>query len=714
MCLDRSVIACCGKRVKIFDAVSGELLRVLGTNYELSGAVLDYTSPETRLVCVGKGGEVLSVSLVEGEETRLLGKVDRGLGSILASGQLIFALSTDRQKVYQVVLAESGSTQRPKIFPVVKGSKAMCGIACNGTRLAYASGKRLWVWDCQEDVSRKAVETVEVPHVVTALAWFGPKDLVLGYAHGAMAVIRDMATGSLAAALERQTQSLHWHSDAVRALAGSVVDGYVLSGGNESVGVQWGLGRGVSGVRSQFLPRLGAPVRWAAVSGDGSMWILGLDNNAMVVVGSESFRPVCYIRGLAIASTAEGLPGFMHVSPHDPGHVILPGGLGAVQVFDAVHDKHISRLPITQENLVSSLPENRQAVKHRSIRHLALHGIKLMATFEAYEGSAGTLRFWVFDAETVAYEQVAVVDAPHGKRAGPITALAFKPNADVELGADLLTADGQGHVRLWQCKMGYWSASIKLRLGLKPITDIDCSEDGSLVACACGPSVLLADGRSLAFLRALTYSRTDEMRAVRFLGLSGRLACHDGAQLSVWDLEGCGLAWSLIMPVRSMAVQGTKLAVSFPSPQHPGEDYTILFRADSPIPVLARRHPATCFSSLAFLQAKRRDAKTKCKTVLFGLCSADGCLAQAFPEAEPVDEPVITAGPSWGRSALAQELLAVAHVALERLQPTEVPPQWDAPQARPRELLLMEVPSHVLPSMRLLSAAFFKLRLPPA
>jgi hypothetical protein len=336
-----------------------------------------------------------------------------------------------------------------------------------------------------------------------------------------------------------------------------------------------------------------------------------------------------------------------------------------------------------------------------------------MATFEAYEGSAGTLRIWHHVPESLGYEQMAIIDNPHGLRAGPLTSLCFRPHAESELGAQLVTADAQGQVRLWEGRMGYWSGSSKQKLGHKPITDIDCSEDGSVIAMACGPSVLLVDGRSMAFLRALTYSRTDSMQAVRFLGLSGLLACHDGAQLSVWNLETCGLAWSLEMPVRSMAVWGTKLAVAFPSPSHPGEDYTVLFKATSPIPVLARRHPACRFQSLLFLQAKRRDAKTKTKSVLFGL-TEDGCMAQAFPEAEPVDEPVISAGPSWGRTGLAKELLASVDSALERLQPTEVPPQWDAPRASPRDLLLMDTPSHVLPSMRLLSAAFFRLRLPPA
>lgn len=704
----RCVVVCSDKRVKLYDAISGELLKVFGTKYELSGAVLDPTAPQTKLLCVGKSGEVLSVPMVEGDETRLLGKVDRGLGSIITSSSLVFALSSDRQKVYQIVLSDS---QRPKIFPVVKGNKAICGIACNGSRLAYASGKRLWVWDCEGDVNRKAVETVEVPHAVTALAWFGAKELVLGYAQGAMAVIRELETGSLAAALERQTQSLHWHSDTVRALSGSLLDGYVLSGGSEGVGVQWGLGRGASGVRSQFLPRLGAPILWACASGDGSRWILGLENNSLVVVGSEGFRPVCTIRGLASE------PAFIHVSPHDPGHVLVPSGFGNLQTFDAIHDKSIDVLSVTHENVISALPEDRAAMKHRRVRLVAHHGTKLMATFESYddegEGFAGTLRIWHHVPESLGYQQMAVIDAPHGNRAGPLTALCFKPSAGSELGAQLVTVDGLGQVRLWEGKTGHWSGSSKLKFGHKLIADMDCSEDGSLLAMACGPSVLLVDGRSMTFLRALTYSRTDAMQSVRFLGLSGLLACHDGAQLSVWNLETCGLAWSLEMPVRSMAVRGTKLAVAFPSPSHPGEDYTVLFRAASPIPVLARRHPSCRFCSLLFLQAKRRDAKTKTKSVLFGLTN-DGLMSQAFPEAEPVDDPVITSGPSWGRTSLAKELMASADVALEHLQPTEVPPQWDAPRASPRDLLLMETPSHVLPSMRLLAAAFFKLRLPPA
>jgi hypothetical protein len=180
--------------------------------------------------------------------------------------------------------------------------------------------------------------------------------------------------------------------------------------------------------------------------------------------------------------------------------------------------------------------------------------------------------------------------------------------------------------------------------------------------------------------------------------------------------------------VRALAVHGTRLAVAVASERHVAASYTLLFEGPSGVPVCARRHADTRVTGLVFLEARCRaasagadtatdagagaDTPTGTRPVLVALTDA-GTFVQAFPEDEPVDAPALDGTPVRGASALARDILAAADGASTRLLPEAPAPHWDAPRARPQDLLLASVPSHALPSMRLLFAAFIKHRLVP-
>ena len=64
----------------------------------------------------------------------------------------------------------------------------------------------------------------------------------------------------------------HWHANAVGALMFSEDGAYVLSGGEEAVLVLWQVETGVK----QFLPRMGAPIRYIAGMPDPTLFAVSV------------------------------------------------------------------------------------------------------------------------------------------------------------------------------------------------------------------------------------------------------------------------------------------------------------------------------------------------------------------------------------------------------------------------------------------------------
>lgn len=698
-------MVCCEGRVKIFDSVTGELVSVLQPGMNLSGQLQAITlGPAGMAVGVTVAGEVVCIP-VDGQAWSVMAKLDRGLKSLCATGNQLFALSSDRSKVYQIVLEEKpGHPLRAKSFPVVKGAKGITAMASNGsTGFAWSSGKRVWLWSVQSDVNRKTIESVEFDHLVTTLAWSTPTDLAVGFSTGGMQVVHGLnlaETGHFTACLARQSKRLHWHSSAVLAMA-SATDGYLVTGGTEAVAVLWNASRG----STQFLPRLGAPILHVSPNVEGNKWALGLEDNSIHIVSSATFSVTCEVRGLVPGSDHGSI---LSLCPLDKGAVMVSGSTGSLQFYNPVADKHVGSLRITQENLISALPEHKdRPIQHRQVKHVAKLGSSLLATYECV-GDAGCLRIWKFSAKIVYFEQVAVWDDPHGAKTA-VTALTFSPSGQ------LITADAKGYIRVWsEVSAGsnvYHCSYITNEPFSSAIASLEVSSDGSLLAVSCGRNVLLLETSGYTLVRSLgTGCHTGTICDAHFFSTdsSDHLVVYDNVSLTSWNLRSLQIEWSLNVAITAFARNeiGSGFAIVTASSSNPDDSYVLQFEASSPIPQLARRHTSK-LRGLVFVAHQ--------STVLLLALTSRGTFTQAFPEDQPTDDLHLNSASPMD-TPLAKSILEAADRASQNLIPVKkievLLPQTST--AKHGELLLTEVPSHVLPSMRLLCASFMNLRLPKA
>lgn len=706
--------------MKAFDSVTGEVSGILEQSILKVGSELTciaiHPSRENVILACSSSGEILAMPM-SGEPAELVIRLDRGISKIQVCKETgsIFCSSIDCQRLYQVNLVEG---KRAKSNVILKQKFSSFSASLDGNFLAWAHEKRICVWSVLTDPDRKAIQHADGSRSVHGLCW-SEHDLVAALTSGSMVVIRQVASTAL---FTINNAPLHWHANTIKAMESSPADGHLVSGGDEAVAVIWNLKTG----KNQFLPRLGAPITNISVSVDGSKWLVSTEDNAVFVVSSASFKVVCEIRGLTYSSRHESCD----LRRYDGNRVILSGRPGNLQLYDVVQDKHIALLPITQENRVSGLPEQSKGPRSSEVRLTAFRGADYMATWEALPKECGqiersTLRIWKFDKNTLTYLLVGVFDNPHGSQR-QLTSMAFSPSGPVQL----ITTDSEGNFRVWTFeeskdsneKTENWYLASKRThhkgIGLGSAV---YSADGSILAMTCGPSVVLFNGETLDLVHSFTYSVTNKMVGCLFLDSAASLVAWDEAQISVWDLESLSLSWSINMNVQAITSLGDRFSVACASVSNPADSYVAEFEPKSTRPVKVSKHLGRQFAALTYVKVKSSSSgngKAKSKQILMGLESTGArCFVQAFPEAEPATDidavPVGISSPASLGTALSKLILESADRASERLvmEPCAVAPQWNLKEAKPKDLLLTDIPSHALPPMRLLFASYIKLRL---
>lgn len=93
---------------------------------------------------------------------------------------------------------------------------------------------------------------------------------------------------------------MHWHREAVGALAFSQDADYLISGGRETVLVLWQLNTG----KKQFLPHLESPVDSISVSPSGASYAVALADNSVMVLSTAELKPTANFAGLQTVATS--------------------------------------------------------------------------------------------------------------------------------------------------------------------------------------------------------------------------------------------------------------------------------------------------------------------------------------------------------------------------------------------------------------------------
>ncbi|XP_041720161.1 WD repeat-containing protein 75 [Coregonus clupeaformis] len=338
--------------------------------------------------------------------------------------------------------------------------------------------------------------------------------------------------------------TLHWHHGAVNTLHFTPEGTNLLSGGIESVLVQWCY---TQENQKDFLPRLGAAITHIAVSPDGSLFCTSHSDNKITIIQS-CVKVSAIIQGLV---KGEGVRTDLTIDPRSKA-LVLNGKPGHLQFYSLHHDKQLYNLDIVQQEYIHEEGLDQFEVVKAAFDTRG----DWLATVEERKQKGSeleiNLKLWAYDEQTQSFVLNTTVTAPHEDR---ITAMCFSPSPETTM---LVTISFDGHFKAWlladhsDTKEGAsWSCDF---VGGYHLLKPGCccfSADGSLLAVGFQEVVTVWSPASWELLTTLS----QPPGAIRDLCF-GRLSCSKYLlgtstknQLSCWNLLTCSLEWSTPMDV---------------------------------------------------------------------------------------------------------------------------------------------------------------------
>ncbi|XP_061698406.1 WD repeat-containing protein 75 [Syngnathoides biaculeatus] len=233
--------------------------------------------------------------------------------------------------------------------------------------------------------------------------------------------------------------TLHWHHNAVSSLCFTPEGTSLLSGGVESVLVQWKYNQEQ---QRDFLPRLGAAITHISVSPDGSLFCISHTDNKITIVES-CVKVSAIIQGLV---KGERIATDLMVDPRSKA-LVLNGKPGHLQFYSLQRDKLLFNLDILQQEYIheSGLQQFEVVMAAFDVSG------KWLATVEERNRQGAELelnmKLWTFDDQTQSFVLDTTVSDPHEAQ---ITAMCFSPAATDHHTATLISVSNDGHFKAWQ------------------------------------------------------------------------------------------------------------------------------------------------------------------------------------------------------------------------------------------------------------------------
>ncbi|XP_076858458.1 WD repeat-containing protein 75 [Brachyhypopomus gauderio] len=375
----------------------------------------------------------------------------------------------------------------------------------------------------------------------------------------------------------------HWHHDSVKALCFSPEGMHLLSGGVESVLVQWHC-KEVN--KKNFLPRLGGAITHICVSTDGQMCCTGHMDNKITIICN--FRVSAVIQGLVKGDTVRT---DLMIDPRSKA-LVLDGKPGHLQFYSLERDKQLYNLDIVQQEYINQAGLDQFEVVKAA---LDITG-SWLATVEQRGSKSSSLEFslklWGFREKTQSFELNTTITAPHHNT---ITATCFNPATETTM---LVTAADDGQLKAWvlgsdsdqQKEQVSWSCDhVASYHGLRP-TNCCFSADGSLLAVSFAEVVTVWSPHTWELLTTLC----QPPGAIRDLCF-GRLSCSkyllgstNKNLLCCWNLLTCSLEWSTVMDVCVLQTDPLSENVAAFS-YHLGKTDLFIFRPSEPRPLFTQK-----------------------------------------------------------------------------------------------------------------------------
>ncbi|KAL8183741.1 UNVERIFIED_CONTAM: WD repeat-containing protein 75 [Gekko kuhli] len=335
--------------------------------------------------------------------------------------------------------------------------------------------------------------------------------------------------------------TLHWHHDEVMDLAFSVEGTSLLSGGVESVLVQW------RDSKKEFLPRLGSAIQNISASPDGTLFCTSHSDNKITIVHS-SLRVSAVIQGLIKGSDVK--TGLM-VDPRTNA-LVLNGKPGHLQFYSLQNDKQLYNLDIVQQEYI-----HQHGLDQVELVKAAFDSRGgWLATVEQREDKGGELelqmKLWAYDEQKQSFALNTQINMPHEDH---ITALCFRDTGEPNNNPPtVVTASEDGRFKVWvflaesdeENRSAGWTCDFVGSYHNYPATSCCFSEDGSVLAV--GFKEIVTVWESEAWDLKCTFCHPPgTIQNLCF----GRLSCSkyllgttSSGFLCCWNLLSCTMEWS--------------------------------------------------------------------------------------------------------------------------------------------------------------------------
>ncbi|TFY70555.1 hypothetical protein EVG20_g2453 [Dentipellis fragilis] len=347
------------------------------------------------------------------------------------------------------------------------------------------------------------------------------------------------------------TTTLHWHAHPVSALAFTPNGAYLLSGGEESVLVIWQLHSG----KKEFVPRVGAPIMNISVSRAVSQeeeYLLGLADASFAFVNSARLKISRTFSRIKLdpaishnrPSASTSVPLAVHTLSST---LILPSSHpSSLQTYSPSASKLLAELEVSPSNRVSRRDE-KALEPSRVERTVVSSSGEWMATIDSRAGDESFrgevyLKFWQWDKASGFWLLNTRVDQPHGPN--KVTDIAFNPASTDSL--LLVTTGEDGNIKSWGMRTSktrngmsevFWVARSSLKFREEIPRHVSWSPDGSLLAVALGPYIVLYEPASNTLVQTLTTPECNQLSSVHFIGSAGRyIAAVSLFDIFLWDL----------------------------------------------------------------------------------------------------------------------------------------------------------------------------------
>ncbi|XP_044073393.1 WD repeat-containing protein 75 isoform X1 [Siniperca chuatsi] len=558
----RFLLCASGECVKVFSTSTEECIHDLRGHTDLVTGVLLRPSNHLQVYSCSADGTVRLWDFTDGIliKTYVIGYPIYSIHASANHEGVIFivtpTLSDKRSELFQLVavhLPQSGeqlveARELSAVLSDVSSKSAAIVFGRGGEYIASAKGLQLEVYFFKKHksyrFSLKEDNKKGGKNTFTCVACH-PKDdcIATGHEDGKIRLWRNFNHKK-----EYTYSTLHWHHSAVSSLCFTPEGTNLLSGGLESVLVQW---RYNQETQRDFLPRLGAAITHIVVSPDGALFCTSHSDNKITIIQS-CVKVSAVIQGLV---KGESVRTDLMVDPHSKS-LVLNGKPGHLQFYSLQRDKLLYNLDIVQQEYI-----HESGLEQFEVVKAAFDASgNWLATVEERKQKVAelelNLKLWLFDEQTQSFVLNTTISAPHEAR---ITAMCFchATNSQTTM---LVSTSKDGHFKAWQLAAPAdteadegpsWSCDfVGAYHGLVP--ECCCfSADGSLLAVSFQEVVTVWSPASWELLTTLS----QPPGAIRDLCF-GRLSCSKyllGTTaknlLCCWNLLTCSLEWSTSMDI---------------------------------------------------------------------------------------------------------------------------------------------------------------------